>query len=85
MPKIKKNAVFAPTSHKTQKALESKARRLANKNGYRLVKSRERIEHANNFGGFMLVETQSNRVVVGERFDMILEDVFEFFREGVAA
>ena len=59
---------------------ESRIRRLAARNGYRVVKSRRR-ESVNNCGEFMLVEAESNAVVLGCRFDASVEEIESFFGE----
>ncbi|MFB6400943.1 hypothetical protein [Pseudomonas putida] len=69
---------------KELKALEARARHLAEKNGYMAVKSTKRTLSVDNGGGFMLVEATTNRVEAGERFDMSAEQIIEFF-EGDAA
>lgn len=69
---------------KELKALEARARRLAEKNGYMAVKSTKRTLSVDNGGGFMLVEGATNRVEAGQRFDMSAEQIIEFF-EGDAA
>jgi hypothetical protein len=60
---------------------ERRIRRLAGRHGYAVRKSRERkhVPHSNNFGGYMLIESNRNFVVLGERFDATLEDIEAFF------
>ena len=58
--------------HISESTLRSKAQRL----GYRVMKSRDRRTHANNSGGFMLVNASQNFVVAGERYDLTLGDVY---------
>ncbi|MGE6687793.1 hypothetical protein ACQKFE_07345 [Stutzerimonas stutzeri] len=67
---------------KELKALEDKARRVATKHGYTAIKSSKRTLSVDNGGGFMLVETATNRIEAGERFDMSAEAVMAFFEEG---
>jgi len=59
----------------TESMVRNKARRM----GYRLKKSRQlkHVPHGDNFGDYMLV-TESNWVVLGERFDATLEDIWNF-------
>jgi hypothetical protein len=57
--------------------LEARARRAAARVGLRVSKSRDRTEHVNNRGGFMLFNPLHNWVVMGERFDLSAEDVIE--------
>ena len=60
----------------TKKALEARARRAAKRAGLRAVKSRKQ-ESLDNFGGFMLVDLQTNGVVDGRRYDLTPEDVIQ--------
>lgn len=61
--------------------LEAKARRVAAKHGYTAIKSSKRTLSVDNGGGFMLVETATNRIEAGERFDMSAADIIDFFKE----
>lgn len=49
----------------TEKIRENKLRRMAERQGLRLVKSRRRDPRAIGYGGFMIVD-QNNVVVAGE-------------------
>jgi hypothetical protein len=64
-----------------EKNQEHRIRRLARRHGYAVRKSREwkHVPHSNNFGGYMLIESNRNFVVLGERFDVTLEDIEAFF------
>jgi len=64
---------------KEQNALEARARRVAEKNGYMAVKSTKRTLSVDNGGGFMLYELATNRVEAGQRYDMSAEQIIEFF------
>jgi hypothetical protein len=57
--------------------IPARLRRLAHKHGFVLRKSRQSkgVPHANNYGRFMLVEADSNRIIVGSRFDASLEEI----------
>jgi hypothetical protein len=60
------------------KVKENRLRRIAERRGYRLEKSRRRDPHAPDFGGFMLIEAEKNYVVVGGHpfaYSASLEDV----------
>lgn len=56
------------------KTEEAGLRRLAARNGLALKKSRGAI-HADNLGGFMIVDPSLNAVVAGECFDLQARDV----------
>jgi hypothetical protein len=62
------------------KVHEDRVRRLALRHGYRVTKSRERkhVPNLDNFGEFMLVNTATNFVVLGSRFDATLKDIDAF-------
>ncbi len=49
----------------TDKTRETRLRRMADRQGLRLVKSRRRDPHAIDYGGFMLVDIHTNTVVAG--------------------
>jgi hypothetical protein len=55
--------------------LEARARRLAKRVGLRAAKSRDRSQHLNNKGGFMLVDPLYNTVINGADYDMTAEQV----------
>ena len=57
-----------------EKTLRVRARRL----GYAIHKSRSRSIHEDNLGRYALVKYDSNRVVLGERFDASLEEIAEY-------
>lgn len=52
---------------------ESTIRRRLSKMGYRAEKSRQRMLHSDNKGGFMLLE--GNHVLDGDRYSMSLNDL----------
>ena len=56
-------------------------RRLLAKQGYLLRKSRDRNIHADNLGGYMIVDAGGNYVVRGSRFELDLDDVELFANE----
>jgi hypothetical protein len=49
----------------TDKVRENRLRRMAERQGLSLSKSRRRDPHAIDFGGYMLVDTSTNTVVHG--------------------
>lgn len=59
------------------RALESRARNAARRVGLRASKSRRMLSIDNN-GGFMLLNPNSNFVVLGEKYDLSAEDVIEY-------
>jgi hypothetical protein len=61
----------------TDKTLDQRARRAAKRVGLNVARSRDRTEHLNNRGGYMLFNPLHNTVVMGERFDLSAEDVIE--------
>lgn len=63
---------------KTTKQREDKVRRQLAAQGFILRKSRISTFSTNNQGGYMIVDTQFNRIEAGERFDMTLEEVEAF-------
>lgn len=64
-------------AHKNQ---EQQLRRALNKHGYSLRRSRKPID-INNLGEYMIVDTFSNSVAAGSRFDLSLADVADWLRE----
>ena len=64
-------------------AKESTIRRLAQRHGYHVLKSRERkhVPNLDNFGEYMLVDSRRNFVVLGARFDATLEDIDNFLKD----
>jgi len=61
-------------------AAESSVRRKALRRGFFIHKSRARkhVPHSDNYGRYMLLNSRTSFVVLGERFDATLEDI-EFF------
>ena len=74
--RTKRRNAMPSVSPKIQGSLESKARRLARRCGLRATKSR-RMLSIDNFGEFMLIDTTTNFVVAGARFDWTTADVIE--------
>jgi hypothetical protein len=68
-------------SHLSEQALESRARRAAQRAGLFAKKSRWRRGTVDNYGGFTLINPQSNWIVAGERFDLSAQDVLEYCAE----
>ena len=58
-----------------QKCRDSRMRRLADRNGYRLVKSRKRTENYYDQGQYMILDAQSNFCVFGDKCDLTLDEV----------
>jgi hypothetical protein len=57
-----------------ERSVESRLRRLARGSGYDFHKSRKAIG-GDNRGGYMLVETNANALVAGDRFQLTIQDV----------
>lgn len=71
-----------------QKVLENKVRRMAARQGLRLMKSRRRDPNAWDYGTYMLVDLPTNIVVfadwsVGQGFGLDLDEVATFLLEQV--
>ena len=66
------------------KTIENRLRQLAKQFGYRLVKSQLRKHlHFNDQGLYQIINARKKgRVVHGERFELTLDDVEQFFNEG---
>lgn len=70
------------------KTRENRVRRVAQRRGLRLDKSRRRDVDATGFGGYMLVDTIRDRVIVGNarhEFDATLDDIEAALDAGAAA
>jgi hypothetical protein len=61
--------------------MESRARRAAIRVGWTAVKSRWRRDTHDNYGGFRIVDPDTDSVVYGEKFDLTPEDVIGLCRE----
>ena len=57
---------------------DARARRAAKPIGLIAKKSRWHLGSIDNRGGFMLLEPNDNRVVLGERFDLTAEQVIDY-------
>jgi hypothetical protein len=67
------------------KVRENRLRRIAERRGFRLEKSRRRDPHAIDFGGYMLVDVRKNFAVLGAdnfAYSASLEDVENYLNEG---
>ena len=58
-----------------EKVYENRLRRWAKRLGLKVMKSRARRLHLDNFGEYMLVDTSANVIVDGSKFDLSLEDI----------
>jgi hypothetical protein len=65
------------------KRQEARIRRLAIDMGFRVLKSRERTQHDNNRGAYMLVDDH-NVVVTGSRFDASLDEILDYLGEAAS-
>jgi hypothetical protein len=61
----------------SEKVREARLRRFAKRLGYYVCKSRNRAEHCNNHGGYMLVEGYTNTVHAGADFGILTLDDLE--------
>lgn len=64
-----------------EKELDSRARNAARKVGLKAVKSRKRHTNFDNYGGYMLVNTDNNSIEAGQKFDLSAEDVIRVCSE----
>jgi hypothetical protein len=62
---------------------ESRVRRRASREGYRVCKSRawKHVPNIDNHGEFMLIETDRNFVVLGDRYDATLSEIEAFLND----
>ena len=61
----------------SQKSFESRIRTQLHRYGYELRKSRGPIS-ADNLGGYMVIKSDINAVVFGNRYDATLVDIQEW-------
>jgi hypothetical protein len=61
-------------TYKTDDRQEARVRRIARQHGYSIHKSRRALS-LDNFGGYMLIDVNTNAVVAGPRFDLSLDDI----------
>ena len=60
-----------------EKNIENKLRRRLFKLGYLLRKSRRRLDR-NNWGGYRIVDIDSNAIIAGRYFNLDLDEVEQF-------
>jgi hypothetical protein len=58
---------------------ESTVRKYAKRRGYGVSKSRDRTQHMDNFGEYMLVNL-NNCVVLGGKFDASLNEIMAYLK-----
>lgn len=63
------------------KKKEEKLRKELKNLGYSLRKSRVKNPNLNDHGGYMIIQSNSNSVIAGSKFDLSLEDVKRFVNE----
>jgi len=63
---------------KAAKKTESTLRKLAQRRGYDIRKSRNRTIHIDNLGEYMLIDAPKNYVVVGARYNASLEEIADY-------
>lgn len=57
------------------KVRENRLRRMADRLGMQLQKSRARKVHVDNFGLYRLVDAETGAVVAGAKYDLEIDDV----------
>ncbi len=60
---------------------EQKVRRKLATQGFSLKKSRIKNYTANDYGGYQIINSYSNTIEAGEKYDLSLEDVEDFANE----
>jgi hypothetical protein len=60
---------------------EDRVRRIARRQGYALHKDKAGVWSFNHQGGWQIVDAVRNWLVVGERFDLSLDDVEQWLSE----
>jgi hypothetical protein len=68
-----------------EKVMENRLRRIAERRGLQLLKSRRRDVNAIDYGGFMLVDGSTNSAVLGAgpyAYSADLDDVRRFLGDG---
>jgi molybdenum-dependent DNA-binding transcriptional regulator ModE len=65
------------------KVQEGSIRRKARRLGYSVRKSREwkHVPHANNLGGYMLIENDTGCAVLGYQYEATLGDIEAYLKE----
>lgn len=61
-----------------EKVRENRLRKMAKRQGYELQKSRRRDPRAIDYGGWMIVDPDSNGVVEGSNYSMDLDAIEEW-------
>ncbi len=62
------------------KSIENRVRALARRHGYIVEKSRKG-ESIDNLGHFMLVESSTNAIVFGSRYDASIDDIEKYLKD----
>ncbi len=63
----------------TERSREQRLRRLASRYDLAIQKSRTKYIHADDMGGYRIIDPQNNTVVHGARLDLTLDDVENYF------
>ena len=69
----------------SDKVREDRLRRMAQRRGFRIVKSRRRDPRANDYGGRMIVDARTNAVVAGGHpyaYNLTINEVEEYLNDG---
>jgi hypothetical protein len=59
---------------------EASIRRLARESGYRITKSRRQVDDLDNFGGYVLIDNETNGVVMESRYSASLDEIEHWLR-----
>ena len=65
----------------TDKVRENRLRRMAERQGLVLQKSRRRDPNALDFGGYWLIDAQMNVLVAGDEWGWDLDDIEEWLNQ----
>jgi hypothetical protein len=71
----------------TKQATKNRLRRIAQRRGYRLIKSRLRDKAAPGYGGYMLIAAFGNLVMLGadpHSFSATLDEVEDYLNQAAA-
>lgn len=66
------------------KVRENRLRRMAERQGYQLMKSRRRDPRAADFGRFYILDPTTNGLVIGGQFGAHIDDVDAFLNGATA-
>jgi hypothetical protein len=67
--------------HETERVRENRLRRMAQRQGLVLQKSRRRDPSAIDYGRWFIVDQDTNALVAGDRFGITIDEVERFLTE----